>query len=84
MTEAHIHPVPSDTTVVEDATSLFGHFKRYFHRNGDAFLAMTLTGVAILINRAVLRHELRRLTFNVEIFPDDAWGDYGNDRFDDE
>lgn len=84
MSEAIIHPVPSETTVTEDASSLFGHLRRYFHRNGDAFLALTLAGVAIVINRAVLRHELKRLTFNVEIFPDDEWGDYGNRHFDED
>lgn len=84
MSEAIVHPIPSETTIVEDATSLAGSIKRYFHRNGDAFLAMALTMGAIAVNRSILRHELKRLNFNVEIYPDDEWGDYGNARFDED
>lgn len=84
MTEATIHPIPSETTVHEDVSTLAQDFKRYFHRNGDAFLMLTLTTVGIMMNRVILRRELRRLSFNVEIFPDDAWGDYGNSHFDED
>lgn len=77
MAEAVVHTVPSETTFVEDASTIGQDFRRYFHRNGDAFLAISLTLGAILLNRMILRRELKRLSFNVEIFPDDVWGDYG-------
>lgn len=84
MTEATVHALPAETTITEDVSNLMTDLKRYFHRNGDAFLMLGLTAASLLANRAILRRELKRLSFNIELYPDDEWGDYGNDRFDDE
>lgn len=84
MTEAIMHPVPSETTVTQEVSSLSTEMRRYFHRNGDAFLMIALSVGAMFVNRLILRRELKRLQFQVEIFPDDSWGDYGVQRFDDD
>lgn len=85
MAEAVLHPIPSETTVVEDASSLFGEVGRYFRRNKHVFVIIATTIGGVFVNRIILRREIRNLHFNVEVHSlDDDWGDYGLRYTDDE
>lgn len=70
MSETHvIHTLPAETTVSEDLQSVYVDYKRFYHRNRDVLIVVGAIGVALLINRAILRRELRRLNFTAEFFP---------------
>lgn len=70
MSETHvIHTLPAETTVSEDLGSLYSDYRLFYHRNRDVVIIVGAIGVALLINRAILRRELRRLNFTAEFFP---------------
>lgn len=72
MSETHvIHTIPADTTVSEDLGAVYLDYKQFYHRNRDVIIIVGAIGVALLINRAILRRELRRLNFTAEFFPYD-------------
>lgn len=70
MAEAIVHPVPSETTIIEDTRDLASTMKRFYYNNREVVLITTVIGVALLINRRMLRKELKRLNFEVEVFGD--------------
>lgn len=84
MSEAVLHPVPSETHVREDLSHIYSDYRRFITRNRDVIITSLISLGALFVQRAMLRQELRRLNFAVEIFPEDEWGDYGNSRFDED
>lgn len=78
MSEATIHTLPSETTITEDLSRLGDDTKRFFARNRNTAIVVLAIGTAILINRSILRRELRRLNFSVDVFPYDM-GDLGEE-----
>lgn len=71
MMATEIHTVPADTTISEDLTSVFDDAKRFYDENKGVVLVIGAIAVSILINRSILRRELRRLNFTAEFFPYD-------------
>lgn len=72
MSETHvIHTLPAETTVTEDLVTLYDDARTFYHRNRDVIIIVSVIGVSLIINRAILRRELRRLNFTAEFFPYD-------------
>lgn len=74
MNDAHVHPVPADTTVVEDTRELVTSLRTYYTKNREIVLITTVIGLSLYVTRRMLRRELKRLNFVVEVF-----GEYDHD-----
>lgn len=82
------HPIlPGETHIDDNRDSVVGLVRRSLNFNKSLFLRhrhtlfiITVAGVAILINRAMLRRELTHLSFSAEFYPgfDDTYG-YGDE-----
>lgn len=73
MNDAHVHTIPADTTVVEDTRELVTSLRTYYAKNRDIVLIASVIGLSLLVTRRMLRRELKRLNFVVEVF-----GEYEN------
>lgn len=70
MNDAFVHPVPSETTLVDDTRDLATTLHRFYRRNREVVLITTVIGASLVLNRRMLRRELKRLNFVVEVFGD--------------
>lgn len=70
MTDAHVHTVPAETTVVEDTRELVTSLRAFYSKNREIVLVTTVIGLSLFITRRMLRRELKRLNFVVEVFGD--------------
>lgn len=84
MNEATFTVAPSETTIVEDVHNIIDDTRSFVHRNRDVLLVIGAVGISMFIIRGILRKELKRLSFNVEVFPfdqfdSDEYAAYTND-----
>lgn len=70
MNDAYAHGVPSETTVLEDTRDLARSMRLFYANNREIVLITTVIGLSILVNRRMLRKELKRLNFSIEVFGD--------------
>lgn len=83
MSGTYVHPTPSETTFVEDAKEVRVFFRRFYERNHTAIISTVVLGVSTILTRVMLRRELKRIHFAVEIFPDDQFDPYDDQLFND-
>lgn len=77
MTELHAHPVPAETTIVDDSRTLLRSIVYFYDRNRVVLAVTGVIAVSLLVNRAMMRRELRHLNFAIDIYPDGSVGEDG-------
>lgn len=70
MSEATIHTIPTEVSIVEDIHTVFDDVKTSYHRNRDVCIMVGVTIGALFVYRAILRRELKRLQFTIEVLGD--------------
>lgn len=70
-----IHTIPSETTISEDITTVLDDLRVFYHNNRDLCLIVGAVATAVLLNRSILRRELKRLSFSAEFYPFDMIDD---------
>lgn len=75
--EALVQPVLAATTVSEQSRDLVQNMREFYDRNHVAISIAAVFAVSVFINRALVRRELTRLRFAVELIPE---GDLLNPR----
>lgn len=70
MSEATVHPVLAATTVSEQTRDLAQGLKDFYERHHVAVSVAGLLLVGMFVNRALIRRELTRLKFSVEVVAD--------------
>lgn len=73
--EAVVHPVLSATTVTEQTNDLTQQVKEFFDRNHTCISVAAVLGVSLFLTRAIVRRELTRLKFIVEVVSDSDFMD---------
>lgn len=76
MTEAVMHAVPAETSITEDVRTLYDDTRTFVYRHRDVIIVVTAIGVSLLISRTIIRRELKRLNFSVDIYPGDGFDEY--------
>lgn len=69
MTEATMRTVPAETSITEDMRTLLDDARTFYHRNRDVIVIMGGLGVSLLIARSMMRRELKRLNFTIDVYP---------------
>lgn len=72
MSDPVIHTIPSEVSISADIQNLFDDTKAFVHRNRDLCIIIGVIGITVVLNRSMLRRELRRLQFTAEFFPYDS------------
>lgn len=81
--EAIVHPVLSATTVTEQTNDLTQQVREFYDRNHTAISIAALLGVSLFLTRAVVRRELTRLKFIVEVISEPEFSELDGYTFDD-
>lgn len=68
--EAVVHPVLAATTVTEQTNDLTQQVKEFFDRNHTSITVAAVLGISLFLTRAIVRRELTRLKFIVEVVSD--------------
>lgn len=66
-TEAIVHPVLAATTVTEQRNDLTHQAHEFFDRNHTVISVAAVLGLSLFLTRALVRRELTRLKFVVEV-----------------
>lgn len=75
MSEAVVHPILSATTVSEQSHDLTQQAKEFYDRNHTVISVAAVLGISIFLTRSIVRRELTRLRFVVEVVSDPDFGD---------
>lgn len=75
--EATVHPVLAATTISEQSRDLAQGVREFYDRHHVPIAVAGLLLVGMFINRALIRRELTRLKFSVEVFSDGDLVDLG-------
>lgn len=70
MSEAIVHPVLAATTVTEQAHDVTQQVKDFYDRNHTVIAVTAVLAVSLVLTRAIVRRELTRLKFIVEVVSD--------------
>lgn len=76
MADAVMRTVPAETSITEDVKTLVDDARAFVHRNRDVLIVVSALGVSLLINRAIMRRELKRLNFTIDVYPSDGFDEY--------
>lgn len=77
MTAAHLQPIPSETHVVEEVRNFRRAMSRLYEK-AEPYIAPAIVSIfSLVLQRAVMRHELKHMQFEVEVFPGEP-GDHGD------
>lgn len=68
MSDAIVHPVLASTTVTEEARDFVVDLKKFYQRHNVPLGVGVVLVLSAFLNRSLLRRELTRLHFAVEVF----------------
>ena len=74
-TELHAHPVPSDTTLVDDARNMLRSASHFYDRHHVAISVLSTGALLLLVNRYIMRRELTHINFAIDVYPDGSFGE---------
>lgn len=74
-TEALIHPVLSSTTVAEQTSDVIQQIKEFYDRNHTTLSVAAVLAASLFLTRVIVRHELTRLHFIVDVISDSDFTD---------
>lgn len=77
-TEAMVRPVLSATTITEQASDLTQQVKEFYDRNHTSISVAAILAVTVFLTRSIVRHELTRLSFIVDVVSEPDFIDLGN------
>lgn len=76
MTEATMRTVPAETSITEDMRTLLDDTRAFYHRNRDVIVIVGAIGISLLISRSIIRRELKRLNFTIDVYPGTGVDEY--------
>lgn len=68
MAQTHVHPIPSTTTLVEDVKEVRYNIAVLYERYRGVVATAVVLGLSVLAQRALMRRELKRLDFIVDVY----------------
>lgn len=77
--EAVIHPVLASTTVTEQTQDLTQQFKDFYDRNHTVISVAGVLTLSLFLTRSIVRRELTRLKFIVEVVSDPDYMDLASE-----
>ena len=69
-TKATVHPILASTTVFEQTNDVTQKVRNFYDRNHTIISIAAVLGLSMVLTRSIVRRELTRLKFIVEIVSD--------------